>query len=103
MKAALYLITHDGENPHRRLCHPQKHARTVLHLVAPGLSEHEITSDVIAQPQDESEYHDQQIWWIEPLPDEETAGAEALGASYFYTITNPCSMKVLKMTGTPGM
>lgn len=79
-----------------------KHARTVLHLQAPGLKEREITSDVIAQPQDENKYHDQQIWWIEPLPDEEAAGVEALGGSCFYTITNPCSMKALKMTGTPG-
>lgn len=79
-----------------------KRARTVLHLLAPGPSERETTSDVVALAQDENKYHDQQIWWIEPLPDEEVAGAEAVGRSCFYTISNPCSMKALNMTGAPG-
>lgn len=80
-----------------------KHARTVLHLVMPQPDGRESISDVVALDQDENKYHDQQIWWIEPLPqEEEPEGSSGSQGSLFYSITNPCSVKALHMTGVPG-
>lgn len=74
-----------------------KHTRTVLHLVSPWPGAGKDTSDVVASEQDENQYHDQQIWWIEPL--ENVRGVGWGQSDYIYSITNPCSRKALHMSG----
>lgn len=76
-----------------------KQTRTVLHLVAPEPGERASVHEVVALEQDESQYHNQQIWWVEPLA--EVATPEKSQSDAVYLITNLCSGKSLHMEGSP--
>lgn len=77
-----------------------KQTKTVLHIVAPAPGDRMSVPEVVAFEQDENQYHDQQIWWIEPLADTKSIVGH-LG-DMIYSITNTCSGKSLHMDGLPG-
>lgn len=72
-----------------------KNTSTVLHVKDPDVRTD--WSPVISHAQEENLYQDQQIWWIEPLPNsQDKEGKEEA----IYSITNTPSGKVLGAHGT---
>lgn len=64
---------------------------TVVHIQVPDAIRQGNTS-VQAFQQDEGQFKDQQIWWIEPLADYDTQSEKGL----VYSITSPGSGKALE-------
>lgn len=54
------------------------------------------SSRVVAYEQDENLYHEQQIWWVEPLHEHEDTLPEGEN-EFVYSITNPSSGRSLDM------
>lgn len=64
---------------------------TVVHIQVPDAERQGITS-VQAFQQDEGQFKDQQIWWIEPLAEYDSESEKGL----VYSITSPGSGKALE-------
>lgn len=60
-----------------------------LQLQSPNIDS--TSAKVTVSPQDESQFPDQQIWWVEPLAE----GTGEVGHGSVYSITNPCGYKAL--------
>lgn len=70
-----------------------RHTSTVLHIKTATINSD--YSPVLAFEQDENQYRDKQVWWIEPLPDSENDEEGAL-----YSITNTSCGKSLDNAGS---
>lgn len=64
-----------------------RHTSTVLHIEDSTF--HSNYSKLVAFEQDENQYRDKQVWWVEPLPDPED------GEGVVYSITNTSCRKSL--------
>lgn len=72
---------------------------TVLHIPHPDAID-QGTISVQARQQDEGQFKDQQIWWVEPLAEYDTDSEKGM----VYSITSPGSGKALEGnpdSGTP--
>lgn len=76
-----------------------RQALTVLHIPPPDTDIQDL--NILANGQNEDQFKDQQIWWIEPLADYVGPGAEK---GVLYSITSPSSGRSLCVnpkSGTP--
>lgn len=71
-----------------------KKTSAVLHIAKLG------SWELLAYEQDESTYKNQQIWWIEPLPDYEDHEPEK---GLVYSITSPATGKSLDISPGEGI
>lgn len=71
---------------------------TVLHAQSSEIGIHDATS-VLANQQDEGQFKDQQIWWVEPLADYAANSSKSL----VYSITSPGSGKALEANPESGI
>lgn len=71
---------------------------TVVHIEYPFAIGQGLTS-VQAFQQDEGQYNDQQIWWVEPLAEYDTESENGV----VYSITSPGSGKALEGHHESGM
>ena len=74
-----------------------KQTSLVVHLpVSDVATAH--NSKVVAFDQDEHQYRDQQIWWVEALPDYEDDGS-AEKEGWLYSITSACNGTAIDVKG----